>query len=108
MAAVDSGGRVADNVVLRTLAWGPGTALDLEIRHGLVVIHATARGTSAVTPQGFLRLSVSLRRRLDLHAGDRVLLAAYPDHQLLIVHPPIALDDLLAPAHAPLLGGDPA
>jgi hypothetical protein len=35
-----------------------------------------------------------------------VLLAADPDRDLLVVHPPAALDDLLAPRHARLLDGD--
>jgi len=40
--------------------------------------------------------------------GDRVLLAAHPERDLLIVHPPAALDDLLAQRHTEVLGGDPS
>ena len=40
--------------------------------------------------------------------GDRVLLVTDSQRDLLIVHPPAALDDLLAQRHTEVLGGDPS
>ncbi|ROS32146.1 hypothetical protein [Amycolatopsis thermoflava] len=53
-------------------------------------------------------LPATLRHRCRLGPGDRVLLAADPEQDLLIVHPPAALDDLLAQRHTEALSGDPA
>jgi hypothetical protein len=108
MAAVDSRGRVADQPILHALGWTPGTRLNIRETGGLLVIHPDDRGVFSVTSQGHLRLPAPVRHVCGLIPGDRVLLAAAPAHGLLIVHPPAALDDLLAPLHHGLLGGAPA
>jgi hypothetical protein len=106
LAAVDCRGRVADRAVVHALGWTPGTRLDIHETRGLLVIRADPRGVFSVTTQGHLRLPAPVRHCCGLLPGDRVLLAADPDRDLLIVHPPAALDDLLAPYHAGLLDGD--
>jgi hypothetical protein len=106
LAAVDCRGRVADRAVVHALGWTPGTRLDIRENRGLLVIRTDPHGVSRVTTQGHLRLPATVRHCCDLVPGDRVLLAADPERDLLIVHPPAALDDLLTPYHAGLLGGD--
>ncbi|MGW4589769.1 AbrB/MazE/SpoVT family DNA-binding domain-containing protein [Amycolatopsis thermoflava] len=108
MAAVDCRGRVADRTVLTALSWTPGTRLDIREAHGLLLIHHDDHGMFGVTKQGHVRLPATVRHRCALVPGDRVLLTALPELDLLIVHPPAALDDLLAPRHTEVLGGDPA
>ncbi|WP_297538054.1 AbrB/MazE/SpoVT family DNA-binding domain-containing protein [Amycolatopsis sp.] len=108
LAAVDRRGRIADHAIVHALGWQPGTRLDIRETHGLLLIHADPRGVFSVTKQGHLRLPAPVRHRCCLVPGDRVLLAADPDRGLLIVHPPAALDDILAQRHAGLLGGDSA
>ncbi|MFZ0120176.1 MAG: AbrB/MazE/SpoVT family DNA-binding domain-containing protein, partial [Pseudonocardiaceae bacterium] len=88
------------------LGWTPGTRLDIRQIQGLLIIRADTHGVFSVTAQGHLRLPATVRHGCGLHPGDRVLLAADPDRDLLVVHPPAALDDLLAPRHARLLDGD--
>ncbi|WP_232237783.1 MULTISPECIES: AbrB/MazE/SpoVT family DNA-binding domain-containing protein [Actinoalloteichus] len=61
---------------------------------------------SMITVQGHLRVPASIRHRVGLVAGDRVLLTADPGRNQLVVHPPAVLDDLLAARHAALSGGD--
>jgi hypothetical protein len=108
LAAVDCRGRVADRAVVHALGWTPGTCLDIRQARGLLVIRADTRGVFRVTAQGHLRLPATVRHGCGLVPGDRVLLAADPDRDLLVVYPPAALDDLLAPRHAGLLDGDRA
>lgn len=59
-----------------------------------------------MTKQRHLRLPATVRPCCGLIPGDRVLLAADAQRDLLIVHPPATLDDLLNPRHAELLDRD--
>ena len=106
LAAVDCRGRVADHAVVTALGWMPGTRLDIRESRGHLVIRTDTHGVFSVTNQGHLRLPATVRHCCGLLPGDRVLLAADPARELLIVHPPAALDDLLTQRHAGLLDGD--
>ncbi|MEU0465232.1 AbrB/MazE/SpoVT family DNA-binding domain-containing protein [Amycolatopsis sp. NPDC006131] len=108
MAAVDCRGRVADRATLTALSWTPGTRLDIREARDLLLIRRDDYGMFTVTKQGHLRLPATIRHRCRLIAGDRVLLATHPQLNLLIIHPPAALDDLLAQRHTEVLRGDPA
>lgn len=106
MAAVDCRGRVADRSVLAALGWTPGTNLNIHHAQGLLAFRCDLHGVLTITPQGHLRIPAPQRHRYALAAGDRVLLAAHPSCGVLIVHPPTALDDLLADHHTHLINGD--
>ncbi|WP_235716163.1 AbrB/MazE/SpoVT family DNA-binding domain-containing protein [Amycolatopsis sp. ATCC 39116] len=108
MAAVDCRGRVADRAALTALSWTPGTRVDIREAHGLLLIRRDDHGVLSVTRQGHLRLPAAVRHRCGLVPGDRVLLVTHPQLDLVIVHPPATLDDLLAQRHTEALGGDPA
>ncbi|MFY9809593.1 MAG: hypothetical protein WAK86_20360, partial [Pseudonocardiaceae bacterium] len=86
LAAVDCRGRVADRAVVLALGWTPGTRLDIRQIRGLLIIRADTHGVFSVTAQGHLRLPATVRHCCGLHPGDRVLLAADPDRDLLVVH----------------------
>jgi hypothetical protein len=106
LAAVDCRGRVADHAIIAALSWLPGTRLDIHESRGLLLVRPDAHGVFSVTNQGHLRLPAAVRHCCGLLPGDRVLLAADPARDVLIVHPPAVLDDLLAARHSELLGGD--
>jgi hypothetical protein len=106
LATVDCRGRVANQTVLHALGWAPGHPADIHETHGLLTIRTHPHGVFSITSQGHLRLPAPVRHHCGLAAGDRVLLAADPPHNRLIVHPPAALDDMLAQCHARLLDGD--
>jgi hypothetical protein len=106
VSTLDVGGRIADRVIMAALRWQPDQRLDVRASRGLIAVFADQRGIFRITTQRFLRLPVAARRWCDLSAGNRVLLAAYPDGGLLMVHPPGSLDAVVDRVHAAALGGD--
>ncbi|SCL19879.1 hypothetical protein GA0074692_0726 [Micromonospora pallida] len=106
LATLDSRGRVADRTAMGALGWAPGRRLDIREHAGLIIVAADQQGVFAVTKEGHLRLPAVVRQWCGLAAGDRVFLVAEPDASRLVVHPPAALDAMIARAHAAALGGD--
>jgi hypothetical protein len=106
MSTLDARGRIADQPVLRALDWTPGTRLQIRETHGLLIAQATPHGVFRITSQGHLRLPADVRHCCGLVTGDRVLLAAHPTHQQIVIYPPAVLDTMLAERHASLVGGD--
>lgn len=107
LAAVDNRGRIADGALFRALGWLPGTRLQVREHLGFVLVSADQHGVLSINRHGHLQLPVAVRRWCDLAPGDKVLLAAEPDQQLLIVHPPATLDSMITRAYG-VLGGDVA
>jgi hypothetical protein len=107
LSAVDDRGRVADRVVMRALGWSAGLRLAIRETGGVLTVRNDPDGGYQITSQGHLRLPAPLRHRCDLHAGDRVLLAADPHRSRLDIYPPAALDSLITPPDDPA-GGEPA
>lgn len=116
MARADTGGRLANRAVIGALAWAPGTALAISITGGLPILTPTAgstadaapEATSRITDEMYLRLPARLRRRCGITAGDRLLLAADPAADRLVIYPPAVLDAALADYRSGLAGDDPA
>ena len=105
LATIDCNGRVAEAAVINALGWVPGTRLDIQESAGLVLVTASRHGVFAMTGQGYLRLPATVRHWCGLVRGDRVLLAAEPEQGRLVVHPPMALDDMITQFHDRVLGG---
>lgn len=108
LSAVDDRGRLADRVVWRALGWTPGTRLQIRVAGGLVVVDADPGGAFAVTRQGHVRIPATIRHWCGLAGGDRLLLAADPTLDRLVVYPPAALDRVTAELDAAALAGDGA
>jgi bifunctional DNA-binding transcriptional regulator/antitoxin component of YhaV-PrlF toxin-antitoxin module len=106
MSALDRGRRIADRAVIDALGWTPGTRLHLDAARTHLTLRAAIDGALAVTDHRYLWLPAATRQRLGLQPGDRVLLAAQPGRQTLVVYPPAALDELLAHARPASPGGD--
>jgi hypothetical protein len=106
MSVLDRGGRIADRAGIAALGWTPGTRLRIHIAHTHLTLRAAIDGPLAVKDHRFLWLPAATRHRLDLRPGDRVLLAAEPKRQTLVIYPPATLDELLAHERATSKGGD--
>jgi hypothetical protein len=109
MAAMDVRGRLSDRSVLDALGWVPGTAVGVEVEDGVSGAAAVVvtGGSGRITLAGHLRLPATVRHRLGLRAGDRVLLAAHPAVARLVCYPPATLDAVLA-GFGTIASGDPA
>ncbi|MDE1674628.1 hypothetical protein [Nocardia gipuzkoensis] len=93
---VDTNGHVVDKTVLTALDWRPGDRLSWRIAGGLVVITRPGYGRRGVTKHGHLPLPAAIRRGAGIRVHDRVLLAADPEHALLVVYPAHVVDEILA------------
>lgn len=100
MAAMDRGGRVSDRSLLRALQWEPGRRLALTTRGSAAMVVTSEHGRVSVSRQGYLRIPAGHRRWLGLDAGQRVLLAAAPEHGVLVLHTMAALEDMVRRYHA--------
>jgi hypothetical protein len=109
MAAMDVHGRLSDRSVLGALSWVPGTTVGVEVEDGIGGAAAVVvpGGSGRITPAGHLRLPATVRHRLGLRAGDRVLLAANPAVARLACYPPATLDAVLA-GFSTIASGGPA
>ncbi|MET7423644.1 hypothetical protein [Dactylosporangium sp. NPDC005555] len=95
VTAVDVRGRLADRSGLQALAWLPGHPIAVHITPTMAIVEGRAEGPHAITRQGHLRLRASVRHALSINAGDRVLLVARPEYDLLVVYPIPVLDAIL-------------
>jgi hypothetical protein len=105
VTTIDSRGRLADGSPLRILRWAPRLPLTFLVVPGAVVVAAQHGGREAVTRQGHLRLPAALRHTLRLKAGDRMLVAAFPDRGLLVAYRISVLDEMVSAYNASLAAG---
>jgi hypothetical protein len=106
IAAVDHRGRIADRAVLAALGWSAGTRLSIREAGGLIILAGDPQGVFAVSRQQHLYLPVGVRRWCALIAGDRVLLAAEPEQETLVVYPPAVVDDMVRRFRDAVSGGE--
>jgi hypothetical protein len=100
VAAVDRCGRLAERSVMRALGWSPAVRLDIAEATGTLIVRADQTGAFRTTGHGHLALPARVRRWCGLRVGDRVLLAANPMRQELLVCPPAVLDAMIAARRA--------
>ena len=106
LCTLDAGGRIMDRSIMGALDWEPDKRLDIRVSRGLIAVFADSRGLFRVKTHRCVYLPVAARRWCDLMAGSRVLLAAYPEGGLLLVHPPAVLDDIVDQVFAAAWGAD--
>lgn len=105
LAVLDRYGRLAERAVLRALGWAPAQALSFAVVLRSVLVVPATEARSRIGADLYLRLPVGVSRACRLAAGDRVLLVADPTASRLLLHPPVALDALLAAHHTAMIGG---
>lgn len=106
----------AGSRVMRALGWSPALRLDIAEAAGALIVRADPAGAFRTTGHGHLALPARVRSRCGLRVGDRVLLAADPMRQELLVCPPAVLDAMIAARHIRSgdavrghpMGGEPA
>lgn len=102
MGRIDSEGRVSNASIITTLGWTEGDRLHMALLDHSVIVHRQASGAFRLGRKPYLALPATVRRRNGLSAGQQVLLAADPNHDVLVVHPQAALDSMITAYHASL------
>lgn len=98
---VGGNGVVAARVTLEQLGWVAGSAIQLEVSSGLLVVApCEERGQASVPPRMCVTLPARLRRQCRIRPGDQVLLAALVEHDLLVVYPQHVLHEMVIAYHA--------
>jgi hypothetical protein len=109
MGKIDTWGVVSNRDTIQALGWAPGDRLQIALVGGSVVVHRDPAGVFAMGPKPYLVLPATVRHRSGVRPGERVLVAADPHHDVLVVHPLTALDTMITTYHATLTtGGDAA
>ncbi|GIE90743.1 hypothetical protein SAMN06264365_12825 [Actinoplanes regularis] len=106
MAVLDRSGRIADKAIMESLGWKPGLRVKFAIREGLIVVAADETGSRALDERCHVLLPMRVRRACRIDGTPRVVLAALPGRQRLIVHPPALLGQLTLAVHTAALGGE--
>ena len=97
---VDDSGRVASNEIINALQWRPGSKLEVILTPRTIVIRTAPGGLFSVPLRPRIIIPSHVRRAHDIEPGDNVLIAAAPDHGLVIVYPPSALDEMISRYHS--------
>ena len=101
---MDAWGRVADRAVTGVLGWRQGDRLTITAAAGVVTARRDPGGMVTMASKPYLVIPAALRRRCGLRPGDQVLLAVFPDRDVLAAYSFAVVDQALR-AHAPLPGG---
>jgi hypothetical protein len=104
LGRLDASGRVTDRAVLAALGWRAGDRLTLTASGGVMVARRDCDGVTTVPARPYLVIPAAVRQRCGLAAGDRVLLAAWPDQDTLAAYA-LALVEQAIRAHGRLPGG---
>jgi len=97
---VDGSGRVSSNDIVNALHWRPGSRLDVILTPRTIVISTAPGGQFRVPQRPCIIIPSHARRPHDISPGDHVLIAAAPDHGLVIVYPLSALDEMISRYHS--------
>lgn len=99
VTAIDNRGRLADRSVLRVLGWLPHSSISINVLNGFFIVVTHSHGPATITRQGHLRLPAAVRHSCRIKARAQLLVAAYPDHDLLTAYPTSVLDKVLLAYH---------
>jgi hypothetical protein len=88
-------GRLGDRSPVRVLDWRPGLRVSISPMAGVILIRPDATCTDAIGPLGYVRLTSRVRYACHLNAGDRLLMVARPDLDVLLIYTMASLDAMI-------------
>lgn len=103
-ARIDRAGPVDARILLRALGWAPSHRLDLDTRHGIIVVASTPAGKHIVERRGAIALPAAARRMCGIEPGPPLVLAAAVRKQVLVIHPAATVAQLLTAHYRDLIG----
>jgi hypothetical protein len=102
MGKIDTWGAVSNRSTIDALGWTSGDRLHIAPAGGSVVAHRDETGAFAMGAKPYFVVPAAIRHRSGLHSRDLVVMAADPNHDVLVVHPLAALDTMITTYHASL------
>lgn len=96
---VDDRGRIAGRHVFRLLNWSTDTRLTSSVGANYAVLKPAPDGRLTIDGQHRIRLPASLLHYCDLPYGDLALLVGVPDHNMLVVHPSVNVEEMVRAFH---------
>ncbi|WP_447002467.1 hypothetical protein ACRAKI_22395 [Saccharothrix isguenensis] len=97
---LDHRGRLASRGMFRLLNWLPGTRLSGSAGRNYVVLKIVPDGQLVIDHRLRLRLPAALLRYCGMATGSSVMVVAVPDHNMLIIHPPLNVISMIRGFHA--------
>lgn len=100
LSRVDASGRVAEKRVVGALDWAAGDRLTVTAEGtSVIILRRDSRGPDTLISKERVRLPISLRIRCGIQVGDRVLLAATRELDLLLAYPLSTVEQALSAFH---------
>lgn len=100
---MDRSGRIHERILLRELGWNPGSRVDMDTMHGMILIADTPTGLHTIDHRGAIKLPATLRRLCNIEYGLPLVLAAVVPEQVMVVHPSTTVAHLLASHYTDLI-----
>lgn len=92
---MDRSGRIHERILLSQLGWHPGTRVDIDTLHNMIVIAAIPTGHHTIDHRGAIKLPASLRRLCGIDHGPPLVIAAAMSEQVMVVHPTATITHML-------------
>lgn len=105
---MDRSGRIHERILLHQLGWHPGTRLEMDTMHGMILIAATPTNHHTIDQRGAIKLPAAFRRLCEIKYGPPLVLAAATPKQVMVVHPSAVVAHLLATHYTDLINTDQA
>lgn len=99
VTALDERGRLGDTSAVGLLGWKAGQPVAYSLLPDGAGLVVEPGGPSALTGLRRLSIPLAMRRVLHLEPGDRLLVAAHPDRDLLVAYTMAALDTMTSCLH---------
>ena len=87
VATLDGSGRVRERTLLTALGWNRGDCLEVRIAQNAAVLWSALHGCLRIDGRDQIALPSGCRAMLRIKPGERTLLAALPDREMLLVYP---------------------
>ncbi|WP_157107698.1 AbrB/MazE/SpoVT family DNA-binding domain-containing protein [Nocardia amikacinitolerans] len=84
---IDDHGRLSDRSALKHLGWLAGQRISFQGDHQFIVAQPARHARWSIGRTGYLFIPAAFRHRCNINPGDRVMIAAAPAHDLLLVMP---------------------
>lgn len=105
VAAIDHSGRTGDQSLLSALGWRPGERTAATVTAEMAILRRTHTGPFRIDSRHKVFIPAGTRALFSIDTGDRVVLVAAPEHDVLIVHPMAVIANLIAVHYASKPGG---